>query len=67
MAAGVSLRMRLRGRVEQSMPVVDDAAVKEILTRGALITEEDSPLDIEQIDEEEQRFWSESWNEPDEW
>ena len=49
------------------MPVVDDAAVKEILTRGALITEEDSPLDIEQIDEEEQMFWSESWNEPDEW
>ena len=49
------------------MPVVDDAAVNEILTRGALITEEDSPLDIEQINEEEQRFWSESWDEPDEW
>ena len=59
--------MRLRGRVEQKMPVVDAAAVNEILTRGALITEEDSPLDIEQINEEEQRFWSESWDEPDEW
>jgi hypothetical protein len=49
------------------MPVVDDAAVKEILATGALTTDEDHPLDIEQIDEEERKFWSQNWDEPEEY
>ena len=65
--AGVSLRMRLRDRVGKSMPIVNDAAVEEILATGALITDEDSPLDIEQIDDEEHKFWSQTGDEPDEW
>ena len=65
--AGVSLRMRLRDRVGKSMPIVNDAAVEEILATGALFMDEDSPLDIEQIDDEEQKFWSQTWDEPDEW
>ena len=65
--AGVSLRMRLRDRVEKSRSIVDDAAVEEILATGALTTDEDSPLNIEQIDDEEQKFWSQTWDEPDEW
>ncbi len=65
--AGVSLRMRLRDRVGKSMPIVNDAAVEEILATGALITDENSPLDIEQIDDEEHKFWSHTWDEPDEW
>lgn len=64
--AGVSLRMRLRDRVGKSMPIVNDAAVEEILATGALITDEDSPLDIEKIDDEEHKFWSQTWDEPDE-
>ena len=64
--AGVSLRMRLRDRVGKSMPIVNDAAVEEILATGALITDEDSPLDIAQIDDEEHKFWSQTWDEPDE-
>ncbi len=66
-AAGVSLRVRLREHVGKSMPVVDDAAVKEILATGALTTDEDHPLDIEQIDEEERKFWSQNWDEPEEY
>ena len=65
--AGVSLRMQLRDRVEKNRPSVDDAALEEILAPGALTTDEDSPLNIEQIDDEEQKFWSQTWDEPDEW
>ena len=65
--AGVSLRMQLRNRVEKNRPSVDDAAIEEILATGALTTDEDSPLNIEQIDDEEQKFWSQTWDEPDEW
>ena len=65
--AGVSLRMQLRDRVEKNRPSVDDAAIEEILVTGALTTDEDSPLNIEQIDDEEHKFWSQTWDEPDEW
>ena len=64
--AGVSFRVQLRDRVEKNRPSVDDAAIEEILATGALTTDEDSPLDIEQIDDEEQKFWSQTWDEPDE-
>ena len=64
--AGVSLRMQLRDRVEKNRPSVDDAAIEEILATGALTTDEDSPLNIEQIDDEEQKFWSQTWDKPDE-
>ena len=65
--AGVSFRVQLRDRVEKNRPSVDDAAIEEILATGALTTDEDSPLNIEQIDDEEQKFWSQTWDEPDEW
>ena len=65
--AGVGFRVQLRDRVEKNRPSVDDAAIEEILATGALTTDEDSPLNIEQIDDEEQKFWSQTWDEPDEW
>jgi hypothetical protein len=66
-AAGVSLRTKLRDRISATLPVIDDAAVEEILRSGTVTTSEDEPLDLGDIDEEEQKFWSESWDEPDEW
>ena len=66
-AAGISLRVRLREQVAPRMPVVDDEAVEVILATGTLTTDDDEPLDISEIDEEERKFWSESWDEPDEW
>jgi len=66
-AQGIQLRVRLRRRLRPRRPVVDDAAVRAILERGTLVTDEDEPLDYDEIDEEERRFWSESWDEPDEW
>lgn len=65
--AGLSLRSRLRERLASREPRVDDDAVRSILETGRFVTEEDEPLDWEEIEEEERRFWSESWDEPDEW
>ena len=65
--AGISLRSRLRERMASDEPRVDDDAVRRILETGRLATDEDEPLDLEEIEEEERRFWSESWDEPDEW
>jgi hypothetical protein len=65
-AAGVSLRVRLRDEVSQPRPVVDDDAIRSILSTGRLATDEDEPLEAQEIDEEERRFWSENWDEPEE-
>ena len=65
-AAGISLRARLREHVRPLIPAIDDEAVQAILSTGTL-TVDDEPLDISEIDEEERRFWSESWDEPEEW
>lgn len=66
-AAGVSLRARIRERIWRPIPVVDDQAVEAILETGTLSTDDDDPLDLSEIDEEERKFWSETWDEPEEW
>ncbi|HET9949600.1 MAG TPA: hypothetical protein VFQ22_11805 [Longimicrobiales bacterium] len=62
-AAGVTLHARRRELFESVVPPVDDEAVRRILATGQLAVDE--PLDLEEIDQEEQRFWSESWDEPE--
>jgi hypothetical protein len=47
-------------------PRVDDDAVRTILATGSLNVDEDEPLDLREIGEEEERFWSETWDEPEE-
>lgn len=63
--AGIRLRGRLRRRLAPRVPVVDDAAVSRILETGVLAVDEDAPLDQDEIDEEERRFWSQRWDEPE--
>lgn len=63
--AGISLRVRLREHVRPRIPLIDDEAIDAILTIGTL-TDDDEPLDIGDIDEEERKFWSESWDDPEE-
>jgi hypothetical protein len=65
-AAGWSVYERRR-RLLQRRPLVDDDAIRAILDTGELHVEDDEPLDLEEIDQEEERFWSESWDEPDDW
>lgn len=63
MAAGVTLHARRR-RAYRRVPVVDDALITRIIEHGEVRVEDDEPLDIDVIDDEEERFWSESWDEP---
>ena len=64
-ASGLRLRGRIRRRLARSVPVVDDRAVSQILETGVLAVD-DAPMDQAEIDEEERRFWSERWDEPEE-
>lgn len=66
-AAGFSLHVRRKDVFASSAPVIDDSAIERILQTGELIVDEPEPLDQEEIDDEEQRFWSENWDEPTEW
>lgn len=61
-AAGVTLHVRRRATWGQ-LPVVDDDVVRRIIETGEVVLD-DAPLDLETIDDEEERFWSESWDEP---
>jgi len=65
-ASGLRLRSRLLRRRSVEMPAVDDAAVRRILEEGVLEVEVEAPLDLDEIEEEERRFWSERWDEPEE-
>lgn len=62
--AGVSLRARRQDVIGWVRPVLDDAAIEQIIDHGEIWVDEDEPLDLDEIDDEEQRFWSESWDEP---
>jgi len=64
-ASGLRLRGRIRRPLARGVPEVDDQAVGRILETGVL-EDVDEPLDHEEIDGEERRFWSERWDEPEE-
>ena len=66
-ASGLRIRARLLQHRGSSTPVVDDEAVRRILQEGVLETDADAPLDLDEIENEERRFWSERWDEPEEW
>ena len=57
---------RRRALFSPASPRIDDDAVRAIVEKGALSLEEDQPLDMRAIEAEEERFWSETWDEPEE-
>ena len=63
-AAGVTLHARRKEAFARGVPVVDDDVIDKIISEGAVFVDEDEPLDLGEIDDEEERFWSESWDEP---
>lgn len=63
-AAGVTMHAKRRDAFGAPVPFVDDEILEQILERGEVFVEEDDPLDLDEIDDEEERFWSESWDEP---
>ena len=66
-AAGWSLYVRRKRLLAPRAPALDDDAIQRILETGELFVDEDEPLNLDSIDEEEQRFWSETWDEPEDW
>jgi len=60
--AGMLVRHRIASHV--SRPTLTDEDLRRI--EAGLPVEIDEPLDLQAIREEEQEFWSESWDEPDE-
>ncbi len=56
-------RRTLRERVGSQELRVDDDAIRRIESSGRLAAPGDEPLDLEEIEEEERRFWEdEDWN-----
>jgi hypothetical protein len=66
--AGLRYRSRLRrGGASTGPPAVDDEALRRILEEGRITVEEDEPLDMDRAARAEEEFWSEPWDEPEEY
>lgn len=63
-AGGVLYRNRVRDYVGRSRGIVDDDVIRRIETHGRVDVEE--PLDLDEVRREEERFWSETWDRPEE-
>lgn len=58
---------RLRSYGASGAPRVDDDVVRQVLETGRVSTRESEPLDLKKIARAEEEFWSESWDEPEEY
>jgi hypothetical protein len=66
LAGGLIYRARLDRASGAGSPLLTDDMVRQIEESGYV--DVDEPLDLEQIQEEEERFWEEQpWEEPDEY
>jgi hypothetical protein len=66
LVASVRIRRRLRAHLDRR-PALDDDDVNDIIAHGIYVSQEDEPLDLERVREEERRFWEEAeWDEADE-
>lgn len=61
--AGWRLRHRLR---RQTRSGVTDEVVRQIETVGRVDAEDVDPLDMERVRAEEDEFWAQTWDEPEE-
>ncbi len=67
LVAGITVRARLHHISQQPGPALDDDAIRGIMEEGTLTTDEDEPLDIDEVRREEQAFWDEErWDDADE-
>lgn len=63
-AGGVLYRNRVRDYVGRRRGVVDDDMIRRIESQGRVDVED--PLDLDEVRREEERFWSETWDRPEE-
>lgn len=72
LAAAAGLRQWRRVRAARAStlvpPPVDDDAIRRILAEGKLpAVEAEEPLDLDEIARAEEEFWSDSWEDPEEY
>lgn len=68
LTGGLVYRSRLARLREVERTTVSDDMVRQIEESGWVELDEDDPLDLDAIQEEEARFWEEEpWEEADEW
>lgn len=65
LVAGVLYLLRRAEVRRQRQAGVTDELLRRIEEHGRV--EMDEPLDLEEIQREEDRFWAESWDEPETW
>lgn len=65
LVVGVVVRWRIRRHTDRGDLEVTDDVVRQIERVGRVRTDEREPLDRDRIREEEDRFWSETWDEPE--
>ena len=65
LVAGFVVRWRIRERTRSEDFQVTDEVMRQIEREGRVRTDEREPLDRDRIREEEDRFWSETWDEPE--
>lgn len=65
-AGGLAIRFELWGLKRRDDPELTEEMIRRIEEEGRVETDEREPLDYDEIRDEEDRFWSETWDEPDE-
>ena len=65
-AAGVTIHARRGSSEARGRLRVDDDVIARIIETGEIFVDDDEPLDLRDIEDEEERFWSETWDEPSE-
>ncbi len=63
--AGLAIRWRFMRRTGRVGTLLSDEDIDQILATGRLKVDDD-PLDLDEVREAEERFWSETWDEAEE-
>ncbi len=66
-AVVVIVHYRRRAVLSEPETTLTDEMIRQIEQEGRLRIEDSEPLDLDEIREQEELFWEESWDEPDEW
>ena len=64
--AWISMRRKRKRSIEVPPPRIDEDDIRRIEEEGTLLTDDPEPLDLEEIGREEDEFWKETWDEPEE-
>ncbi len=64
--AWISMRLKLKRARGAPVPQIDQDDIRRIEEEGALFADAPEPLDLEEIRREEDDFWRETWDEPEE-